>query len=137
MYVRAYPPPSACAATMPTTSSSRFSVNGTTCPMMTGTGRGRVVSTHTRRKPSPKIRVPPPMCPAPNNHSVWFTKGTQSIKQAPARKASSATATGVPPQTVSCTWARPLPAVVRAHAAGDTGGASNHSSAVQIRWTNV
>ena len=145
---------------------------------LSSSGRGaRNPAARTRRKPSaPQIRVPAPTCPAPNNHSVWFTKGTQSIKQPPSHNASRAGAwsmgssasvraaagegSSTVPQTVTCTWERPLPAVVRveeAHEEGtclhrdkshagdnhhhnkgrDSGSSGSRDSYIRIRWTRI
>lgn len=103
-------------------------------PDVPGGARGRRGVSPTRS--APRIVVPPPTCPSPHNNSVWFTKGTQSVKRAPSSGAPpcvsessgdtssnkhKATSSDIPstlpnPTLVRCSWCRPMPAVVATRA---------------------
>ena len=115
-------------------------------------GSAAASSSTSPTRSAPRIVVPPPTCPPPNNNSVWFTRGTQSIKSgaatvngrhshSPARHPASACGAATsrasprPPAVVSCTWARPPPAVVVA--CGTTGAADNGRASIVGRWSEL
>ena len=73
--------------------------------------RTRRLNAPRKKHTASHISVPAPVCAPPNNHSVWFTKGTQSIKRAaPTQNPHVPSHVETMPRTTTpivCTCAKP------------------------------